>query len=65
MTPRDAALVGLRDTLDHLDECRKQLEWTHEPQAVALLTEAMQRDLERCRRLIEKLPRSATPAKPA
>ncbi len=53
MTMREAALVGLRDTLEHLSECRQQLEWTEEATAIRLLTETMLRDLERCRRLLE------------
>lgn len=57
MTPREAALVGLRDTLEHLTECQKQMEWAEESATTALLTDAMLRDLERCRRLLEQLRR--------
>lgn len=57
MTTREAALVGLRDTLEHLTDVQQQLEWAGEAATTALLTEAMLRDLERCRRLVEALRR--------
>jgi hypothetical protein len=57
MTPREAVLIGLRDTLEHLVDCRKQLEWSEETQSQTFLTETMLRDLERCQRLLESLTR--------
>lgn len=57
MTTREAALIGLRDTLEHLSECEKQMAWTEEPTAIAVLAETMSRDLERCQRLLNSLRR--------
>jgi hypothetical protein len=63
MSQRDANLLWLKDMLDHLAACRKQLEWAENPEAVQVITETMLRDLERCRRLCEVLQRrSAQPA---
>jgi hypothetical protein len=59
MSQRDSNLLWLKDLLDHLAASRQQLEWTLDPQSVQLLTEAMIRDLNRCRRLCETLNRSA------
>jgi hypothetical protein len=57
MSQRDANLLWLKDVLDHLAACRKQLEWAEEAQAVQVLTETMLRDLDCCRRLCEALQR--------
>jgi len=57
MSQRDANLLWLKDTIDHLSACRKQLEWAENPEAVQVTTETMLRDLERCRRLCESLQR--------
>jgi hypothetical protein len=65
MTTHEAALVGLRDTLEHLADCRKQLEWTEEAAALTFLTETMLRDLERCQRLLEAMRARARSAKTA
>jgi hypothetical protein len=58
---RDTNLLWLKDTLDHLAACRKQLQWAESPEAERVITETMLRDLERCRRLCELLRRRATP----
>jgi hypothetical protein len=58
MTARDANLVWLRDILEHLSASQQQLEWADDPEAVRLLTDAMLRDLDCCRRLCESLRRS-------
>jgi hypothetical protein len=57
MSQRDANLVWLKDMLDHLAACRKQLEWAEDPAAVQVITETMLRELECCRRLCEVLHR--------
>jgi hypothetical protein len=61
MSQREANMVLLRDLLEHLTECHKQLEWSDDPEMIRLLTEAMLRDLERCRRQCESLHRRCQP----
>ncbi len=61
MSQRDANLLWLKDTLDHLSACRKQLEWAESPEAVRVITETMLRDLECCRRVCEALRRRMAP----
>jgi hypothetical protein len=55
MSQRDANLLWLRDMLEHLAACQKQLEWAEDSETVRLLTESMLRDLERCHRVCETL----------
>jgi hypothetical protein len=55
MSQRDANILWLRDMLEHLTTCQKQLEWAEDPESVRLLTETMLRDLERCQRVCENL----------
>jgi hypothetical protein len=57
MNQRDANLLCLRDTLEHLSANEQRLEWTEDPEAIHLLTENMIRDLLRCQRLCENLRR--------
>jgi hypothetical protein len=57
MGRREANLVWLRDTLEHLAAGQERLQWTEDPEAVRLITETMLRDVERCRRLLETLQR--------
>ena len=59
MSQRDSNLLWLKDLLDHLAASRQQLEWTVDPQTVQVLTEAMIRDLNCCRRLCETLNHSS------
>jgi hypothetical protein len=59
MSQRDSNLLWLKDVLDNLRNCQKQLEWAQEPEAIQVLTETMLRDLECCRRLCETLQRRA------
>jgi hypothetical protein len=61
MSQRENNLLWLRDMLDHLAACRKQLEWAEDPQAVQVITDTMLRDLEHCRRLCESLQRRPAP----
>jgi hypothetical protein len=55
MSQRDANLLWLRDILEQLSACQKQLEWSDRPETVRLLTDTMLRDLERCQRVCETL----------
>ena len=57
MSQRDANLLCLRDTLEHLSVTQQRLEWTEDEEAIYLLTENMIRDLARCQRLCESLRR--------
>ncbi len=57
MSQRDANLLWLKDTLEHLQACRQQLQWTEDSESIQLLTETMLRDLSRCRRLCDSLRR--------
>ena len=57
MGQRDANLLWLKDTLDHLQACRQQLQWSEDTESIELLTETMLRDLARSRRLCESLRR--------
>ena len=59
MSQREANLIWLRDSLEHLTSCQKRLEWAQDPESIRLLTETMLRDLESCRRLCEALRRRA------
>ena len=61
MSQRDTNLLWLKDMLDHLAACRKQLEWAEDPEAVRMITETMLRELECCRRLCERLQRRTAP----
>jgi hypothetical protein len=60
MSQRDANILCLRDTLEHLSVNQQRLEWTEDADAVHLLTENMMRDLRRCQRLCESLRRHST-----
>ena len=57
MSHRDANLLCLRDTLEHLSVSQQRLEWTEDEETIYLLTEKMIRDLVRCQRLCESLRR--------
>jgi hypothetical protein len=57
MSQRDANLLCLRDTLEHLSTYQQRLEWSEDAEAIHLLTENMIRDLVRCQRLCETLRR--------
>jgi hypothetical protein len=59
MSQRDNNLLWLKDVLEHLRSCQKQLQWTEDAQAIHVLTESMLRDLECCRRICEALQRRA------
>jgi hypothetical protein len=55
MTQREANLLWLKDTVDHLRGCEQQLEWAENGESAHFLIETMLRDLDRCRRLCEAL----------
>ena len=57
MSQREANLLWLKDMLEHLASCQQQLQWTEDTNTIAVLTEAMLRDLECCRRICESLQR--------
>jgi hypothetical protein len=57
MSPRETNLLWLRDLLEHLASCQKQLEWAEDGESITVLTDAMLRDLERCQRLCEAIQR--------
>jgi hypothetical protein len=61
MSQRDTNLLWLKDMLDHLAACRKQLEWAENPEAVQVITDTMLRDLDCCRRVCESLQRRTAP----
>ena len=55
MSQREANLLWLKDMLEHLTDCQRQLQWTEDKESIQLLTETMLRDLDRCQRLCETL----------
>ncbi len=57
MSQREANLLCLRDTLEHLSVNQQRLEWTEDMEAICQLTESMIRDLVRCQRMCEGLQR--------
>ena len=57
MSQRETNLLWLKDMLEQLTTCQQQLQWTEDPETVEVLTEAMMRDLDCCRRLCENLRR--------
>jgi hypothetical protein len=57
MSQRETSLLWLRDMLEHLTDCQKQLEWSEDHQTVRVLTEGMIRDLDCCKRLCETIHR--------
>jgi hypothetical protein len=59
MSQRESTLLWLRDMLEHLGNCQRQLSWTDDAQTVQVLTESMIRDLECCRRLCESIHQRA------
>jgi hypothetical protein len=59
MSQRETNLIWLKDVLEHLLGCQKQLEWIEDADAIHVITETMLRDLDCCRRLCETLQRRA------
>jgi hypothetical protein len=55
MSQREMNLLWLKDLIDHLRSLQQQLQWTEDTEAIRVLTEAMLRDLECCKRLCEFL----------
>ena len=65
MSKHQNNLVCLKDMLEHLTDCRQQLDWVEEEDGVRVLTESMLRDLDCCRRLCETIQRRASRLAPA
>ena len=59
MSQRETNLLWLKDMLDQMAACQQQLQWAEDPATIAVLTEAMLRDLDCCRRLCENIHRRA------
>jgi hypothetical protein len=57
MSQRESNLLWLKDLLDHLADCRQQLAWAEDTDAIHVLTQSMLRDLDVCRGLCEELHR--------
>ena len=57
MSQRDSNLLWLKDLLAHMSSCQRQMQWAEDEETVHMLTEAMLRDLDCCRRLCEKFQR--------
>jgi hypothetical protein len=53
MGQRSSRILWLRDILEHLRQCQQQLQWAENPETIRILTDAMIRDLDDCRRLCE------------
>jgi len=60
MSQRDSNLLWLKDMLENLTACQRQLEWAEDANAVRLVTETMLRDLDSCRRLCETMHRRSS-----
>jgi hypothetical protein len=54
MSQRQANLLWLRDMLEHLKSCQRQLEWSKSPETVRVITETMIRELDSCRTVCER-----------
>ena len=59
MSQRATNLLWLKDMLEQLTSRQQQLEWAKDGETVAVLTQTMIRDLDRCRRLCQELQRRA------
>jgi len=57
MSQRESNLLWLKAIFDQLQHSRQQLAYAEDPNAIALLTENMMRDLDRGRRLCEEMQR--------
>lgn len=55
MSQRDANLLWLKDMLEHMKSCQRQLEWTEDAETIRVLTDSILRDLDSCRRLCETM----------
>jgi hypothetical protein len=53
MSQRESNLLYLRDMIEHLKSCQRQLEWSKSPDAVRVITETMIRELDCCRRVCD------------
>jgi len=60
MSQRESNLLWLKDLLEHLTTCQRQLEWAEDNETIRVLTETMLADLDRCKRLCETMQRRTT-----
>jgi hypothetical protein len=63
MSQRETNLLWLKDMLDQMTACQQQLQWAEDPATVDVLTEAMLRDLDCCRRICEAMRRRKAAAR--
>jgi hypothetical protein len=59
MSQRETNLLWLSDLLDQLKQAQQQLQWTEDRATLTVLTDAMLRDLESCRRICETVRRNS------
>ena len=52
-------MLYLRDMLDHLKSCQRQLEWSKSPETVRVITETMIRELDCCRNVCDGFRQTA------
>lgn len=55
MTQRESHLLWLKDLLQHLQECRDQLEWAEDPEAAQVLIDSILSDLECGKKVCEAI----------
>ncbi len=64
MSQREANLRYLRDMIDHLQSCQRQLEWSKSPEAVRVIAETMIRELDCCRRMCDGIRQKVSVRQP-
>jgi hypothetical protein len=55
MSQRQRRILWLKDMLEQLHRSQQQLQWAETPDTIRVLTEAMVRDLDSCRRICEEM----------
>lgn len=60
MSGRESNILHVRDILEHLSFCQKQLEWAEDRETIAILTETMLRELARCQRVCSTIHRGVS-----
>jgi hypothetical protein len=61
MSRREVNLLYLRDMLEHLKSCQRQLEWSKNPETVRVIAETMIRELDFCRTVCEDIRQKVSP----
>lgn len=51
MSQHESKVLWLKDMIEHLAKCQRQLEWSEDPATIALLSQTMLGDLECCRKI--------------